>query len=94
VIGGFYMKKRYDITHAVILILFLVVANFLGNALLKGILLFLFSGVLVFNTVMKLIQKKEDKFTDKILLGILLFLDSLLLLGSVFVIISAIMDFV
>jgi hypothetical protein len=86
------MKRRYDITHAVILILFLVVANFLGNAILKGILLLLFSGILVFNAVTKLKQKKEDKFTDKILLGILLFLDSVLVLGSVFVIVSAVVD--
>lgn len=86
------MKRRYDITHAVILILFLVVANFLGNAIIKGILLLLFSGVLVFNTVMKLKQKKENKFTDKILLGLLLFFDSILVLGSVFVIVSAIME--
>lgn len=88
------MKKRYDITHAVILILFLVIANFLGNAILKGILLLLFSGILVFNAVSKLRQKKDDRFTDKIFLGILLFLDSMLLLGSVFVIISAIMEVV
>jgi hypothetical protein len=86
------MKRRYDITHAVILILFLVVANFLGNAIIKGILLLLFSGILVFNTVMKLKQKKENKFTDKILLGLLLFFDSILVLGSVFVIVSAIME--
>jgi hypothetical protein len=86
------MKRRYDITHAVILILFLVIANFLDNAILKGILLLLLSGILVFNTAMRLKQKIDNKFTDKIFLGLLLFLDSVLLLGSVFVIISAIME--
>lgn len=86
------MKRRYDITHAVILVLFLIIANFIGNAIIKGILLLLFSGVLIFNTVVKLKVKKDDKFRDKIFLGILLFLDSVLALGSVYVIISALVD--
>jgi len=86
------MKRRYDIIHSVILILFLVIAYFIENAIMKGILLSLFSGVLLFNTVLKLKTKKDDRFRDKIFLGILLFLDCVLLLGSVYVIISAVLE--
>lgn len=59
---------------------------------MKGILLLLLSGVLVFNTILKLKTKKEDKFREKIFLGILLFLNSVLLLGSVYIIVSAIVE--
>lgn len=91
-IGGIKMEKRYDIIHAVILVLFLVVAVFIGNAIVKGILLLLFSGVLIFSTIIKLMKKKDDKIKGKIFYGILLFLDSMLALSSVFVIASAIVD--
>ncbi len=86
------MKRRYDITHAVILILILVVAYFIGNTIIRGILLLLFSVILVWNTVAKLRMKKEDRFTDKIFLGILLFLDSILVLGSVYIIVSSFIE--
>jgi hypothetical protein len=83
------MKKRYDFLHTAILILFLVIAYFIGNAILRGILLLVFSGVLMFNTIVKLKTVKSDKIRDKILYGILLFLDSVLLLGAIYVIVSA-----
>jgi len=84
------LKKRYDVIHAVILVLFLIIASLIGNALIKGILLLLFSGVLIFNTVMKLVIKKDDKFREKYLFGILLFFDLLLAIGAIFVIVTAI----
>ncbi len=86
------MKKRYNITTLVILVLFLIVAYFISRSIMKGILLLLLSGVLVFNTILKLKTKKEDKFREKIFLGILLFLNSVLLLGSVYIIVSAIVE--
>lgn len=86
------MKKWNDFIHIIILVLVLVIANFIGNSLLKGIMLFAFSGLLVFNTVMKLRLKKDDRFKDKFLYGILLFLDVILALLSVFVIVSAILE--
>jgi hypothetical protein len=90
--GGVHLKRRYDVIHGIILILFLVIAIFIGNAIIKGILLLLFSGVLIFNTVVKLIQKKDDGFKDKFFYGILLFLDVILALLALFVIVSAILE--
>jgi hypothetical protein len=84
------MKRRYDVMHAVILLLFLVIANFIGNAIIKGIMLLLFSMVLMYSTIDKLRINKNNKFADKIFYGILLFLDSVLVLGAVFVIITAV----
>ena len=88
-IGGIHMNRRYDILHAIILILFLVVANFVGNAMMKGVLLFLFSAVLIINTVMKFKMKKDDKFKSKFFYGILLFLEVMLAVGSIFVMVSS-----
>ncbi len=86
------MKRRYDIVHAIILVLFLVFANFIGNAIVKGLLLLLFSTVLIINTIVKLRMKKNDKITDKIFYGILLLLDVVLAVGSIYVIVSAILE--
>ncbi len=83
------MKKRFDFLHTAVLILFLVIAYFIGNAILKGILLLVFSCVLMFNTIVRLRTLKSDKIRDKILYGILLFLDSVLLLSAIYVIVSA-----
>lgn len=88
------MEKRYDIIHAVIMVLLLAAACFISNAIVKGILLLLFSAVLIFNTILKLKTKKVDKIRGKIFYGILLFLDSVLALASIYVIISAIIDIV
>lgn len=84
------MERRYDIVQAAILILFLVAAGFIGNSIVKGILLLLFSAVLIFSTVSKLKKKKDDKIKSKIFYGILLFLDSVLALASLYVIISSV----
>lgn len=84
------MGRRYDIVQAVILVLFLVAAGFIGNSIVKGILLLLFSAVLIISTVSKLKKKKDDKVKSKIFYGILLFLDSVLALASIYVIISSI----
>lgn len=86
------MKKRYELLLAVVLVLFLVIAYFIGNAIIKGILLLLFSGALIFSTAMKLRMKKDDKFRDKFFYGILLFLDVILALGAVFVIVTGIVE--
>ena len=86
------MKRRYDIVHAIILVLFLVLANFIGNAIVKGLLLLLFSTALIINTIVKLKMKKNDKIADKIFYGILLFLDVVLAAGSIYVIVSAILE--
>lgn len=83
------MKRRYDVVHAIILVLFLVIADFLRNELLKGVLLLLFSVILIVNTVLKL-KTKSDKFRGKIFYGILLFLDTVLAIGAIYVIASAI----
>jgi hypothetical protein len=85
------LKKRFDIIYVILLVLFLVIAYFIGNAIIKGILLLLFSGVLIINTVVKLWQKKNDKFRARFMFGILLFLEVILALGAVFVIISGIL---
>lgn len=90
-IGGVYLKKRYEFLVAVILLLFLIIAYFIGNAVVKGILLLLFSAALIFSTAMKLKMKKDDKFKDKFFYGILLFLDILLALGAIFVIVAGFM---
>jgi len=85
------MIRRYDIVHAVILICLLAIANFIGNSVIKGILLLLFSAVLIVNTIMNLHAKKEAKLTDKLFFGILFFLDIVLAIGAVVVITTAIL---
>lgn len=83
------MKRIYDVAHAILLVLFLVIANFVSNAIIQGVFLLLFSVILIVNTVFKLISKKDDKFKGKIFYGILLFLDAVLAVGAIFVIITA-----
>lgn len=86
------MKSKYDYLYAGILVLLLIAACIINNAIIKGILLLLFSGVLLFNTITKLNAKKEDRFRVKLFLGILLFFDSVLLLSSIYVVVSAILE--
>jgi hypothetical protein len=86
------MKRRYDLIHAIILISFLVIANFIGNAIIKGILLLLFAIVLTMNTVVKLRTKNNDKFGDKVFYGVLLFLDCILMAGAIYTIVFAVTD--
>lgn len=86
------MNRKYDIAYSLILILFLVVAVFIGNSIFKGILLLIFSTVLIFNTILKLKHKSEGRITGMILYGILLFLNSILALGSIYIIVSSVID--
>jgi hypothetical protein len=88
-IGGIDMKRRYDIVHAIILLAFLVIANFVGNAVIKGVLLFLFASVLIVNTALKLRTKMKDKVSEQIFYWVLLILDVILAIGAIVVIITS-----
>ncbi len=83
------MKRRYDVVHAIILLSFLVIANFLGNAVIKGVLLLLFAAVLIVNTALKLKGKRNEKIGEQIFYWILLILDIILAVGAVVCIITA-----
>ncbi len=85
------MKKHYDIFYAIILVLVLVLASLIDNAVVKGILLLFFTGVLIFSTLIKLQQKKDGRFKDIFFYGILFFFEAILALSSIFVIASAIL---
>lgn len=80
------MKRRYDMMHATILISFLVIANFVGNAVVKGVLLLLFAAVLIVNTTLKLRTKRKDKISEQIFYWVLLILDVILAVGAIVVI--------
>lgn len=89
--GGVKIKKRWDLIFASALVIFLIIAYFIGNSIIKGVLLFLFSAILIINTAMKLKGKHEDKFKDKFFYGILLFLEIVLAISALFVIVTAIL---
>ncbi len=84
------MKRRYDIIHAVILISFLMIANFVNNDIIKGVLLLLFASVLFGNTALKLISKRKDKLSEQIFYWVLLILDIILAIGAIAVIIMSV----
>lgn len=86
------MKRRYDVLHAIVMILFLVIANFINNALVKGILLLVFSAVLTFNTAFQWKDKRDDKFVNKFFYGVLLILDIILVIAAISVIVIFIKD--
>lgn len=86
------MKRRYDVLHAIVMILFLVIANFINNALVKGILLLVFSAVLTFNTAFQWKNKRDDKFVNKFFYGVLLILDIILVIAAISVIVISIKD--
>lgn len=86
------MKKRFDLIIASVLVVFLIIAYFIGNSFIKGILLLLFSVILIFSTALKLKGKLDDKFKDKFFYGILLFLEIVLAMSALFVMITAIFD--
>ncbi|MBB2184688.1 hypothetical protein H0486_17620 [Lachnospiraceae bacterium MD1] len=86
------MKRRYDVLHAIVMILFLVIANFINNALVKGILLLVFSAVLTFNTAFQWKDKRDDKFVNKFFYGVLLILDIILVIAAISVIVISIKD--
>lgn len=80
------MKRRYDVMHAIILVSFLVIANFVGNAVVKGVLLLLFAAVLIVNTTLKLRTKRKDKISEQIFYWVLLVLDIILVVCAIVVI--------
>jgi uncharacterized membrane protein YozB (DUF420 family) len=57
-----------------------------------GLLLFVFSVVLGVNTAIKLKNNMEGKFRAKFLYSLLLFLDIVLAVSSLFVVITAIIE--
>ncbi|MBP1756761.1 MAG: hypothetical protein H6Q59_3159 [Firmicutes bacterium] len=85
------MMRRYDMIHAFILLAFLVIANVVGNAVVKGIVLLLFASVLIVNTALKLRSKMGDKLGEKIFYLVLLILDIILAIGAVVVIVMSIL---
>jgi hypothetical protein len=91
-IGGIHMRRQYDILHAIILLSFLIIANLIGNTIIKGILLLLFSAVLMINTAMKLKSKKNRKLRGKIFYYLLLLLNMLLASGALYAIVITIIN--
>lgn len=89
-IGGVYMKKKYDIAIALILLLLLVIGYFVGNAVIRGIILFVFSAALIINTILKLRAKMDGRFGVKFFYGILLFLEGILAIAAFYVTVTAI----
>lgn len=85
------MKKIYDIVTAFVLLLLLVIGYFIDNAIVRGVLLLLFSASLIFITVMRLRVKMKDRFGGKFVYGILLFLELILAISATYVIVTAIM---
>ena len=81
------MKRRYDIVHAIMLVFFLIIANFVGDAVVKGVLLLLFAAVLIVNTVLKLKAKINDKIGGQIFYWVLLILDIILAVCAIIVIV-------
>jgi hypothetical protein len=90
--GGTDMKRWYDALSAIILLLILVITIFIGNALIKGIVLLSFSFYLIFNTAKKLKDKWKSKLGTRIFFGILLLFDIMLAIAAIAVIISAVTE--
>lgn len=89
------MKKKkilLDLIYSVILLVILLIAYLIGNAIVTGILLFVFSVILGFNTAIKLKNSMDGKFQAKFLYSLLLFLDIVLAVSSMFVVITAFIE--
>ncbi len=84
------LKIRYDVVHAVVLLLVLMIAFLVGNTVIKGVLLLLFAAVLLLNTVYKLREKREAQLRSKVFVWILLILDIILAVCAIDVIINGI----
>jgi hypothetical protein len=82
------MERRYDLIHAVLLVLFLFVANHIDNAVIKGILLLIFSMILAINNILNLKMKNKNTRSDQYFYGGLLILDCILMVSAALVIIS------
>ncbi len=78
-----------DALYSLILIGILLIAYFIGNPIVTGILLFVFSVVLGANTAIKLKNNMDSKFRAKFLYSLLLFLDIVLAISSLYVVIIA-----
>jgi hypothetical protein len=86
------MKRRYDVLIVAILMLFLVIAYFVGNAFVKGILLLLFSLCLIWNTVAKLLEMRKEKLRRQIFFAFLLLFNIILAISAVAVIVQAVLE--
>lgn len=84
------MKKWYDLIYAVILVMILIIAFLIGNPIISGVLLLLFSAILIINTSYQLSRKKGDKIKYKVFLIGLLLVDLVLAASAVIVVINGI----
>ncbi len=84
------MKRWYDVVYAVILVMILIIAFLIGNPIISGILLLLFSAILIINTSYKLSRKKGNKFKYKVFLIVLLLVDIVLAASAVIVVINGV----
>lgn len=85
------MVRRNDTVYTLILVLILVIAFFIGISIVKGVLLFLFSGVLIYNAILKFKFMKTVKLSKCIFYGVFLSLNILLAAGAIAVIVSAVL---
>lgn len=84
------MKKRFDILLAVLLVLFLVAAVFINSIPIRGIMLLMFSLVLIANTVWSLLLSIKGKVKDVVVYSILLFFEAALAIGSILVLVNTV----
>lgn len=84
------MKRWYDLIYAVILVMILIIAFLIGNSIISGVLLLLFSAILIINTSYQLSRKKGDKIKYKVFLIGLLLVDLVLAASAVIVVINGI----
>ncbi len=84
------MKRWYDLIYAVILVMILIIAFLIGNPIISGVLLLLFSAILIINTSYQLSRKKGDKIKYKVFLIGLLLVDLVLAASAVIVVINGI----
>lgn len=86
------MRKHQDLTQIIILIILAVLALIISNVIIKGSLLLLFSGILVFNILSALKTHKEDRYIARVWFGLLLFLVSVLALASIYMIVTSFVE--
>lgn len=84
------MKRWYDLIYAVILVMILIIAFLIGNPIISGVLLLLFSAILIINASYQLSRKKGDKIKYKVFLIGLLLLDLMLAASAVIVVINGV----
>jgi hypothetical protein len=84
------LKRWYDVMYGVILTMILIIAFLIGNPIISGVLLLLFSAILIINTSYKLSRKKGNKFKYKVFLIVLLLVDIVLAASAVIVVINGV----